>query len=181
MPQTSRQLPQTHPGQTSQPAQDSLNQLALRVQQIQLQQEELKNQTLQMRDNQQSQPRGNMAVPYEHRDSITPQPRPQFQQQEHLATIPRYTNQDNNRYRRQEGTFRPAPRSRSTGRPATPQYAPIRRTPNQYNQHAPEDTYTDDDEVEDIQRTDNLTETELKQLPVKMPRFGMGYSIIQLT
>ena len=32
----------------------------------------------------------------------------------------------------------------------------------------------DDDEVEDIQRTDNLTETELKQLPVKMPRFGFG-------
>ena len=28
--------------------------------------------------------------------------------------------------------------------------------------------------MEDIQRTDNLTETELNQLPVKMPRFGCG-------
>ena len=28
--------------------------------------------------------------------------------------------------------------------------------------------------MEDIQRTDSLTETELNQLPVKMPRFGLG-------
>ena len=38
----------------------------------------------------------------------------------------------------------------------------------------PEDTYTDEEDFDYMPRTDNLTETEIQQLPVKMPRFGFG-------
>ena len=38
----------------------------------------------------------------------------------------------------------------------------------------PEDTCTDEEELNCMSRTDNLTESEVQQLPVKMPRFGFG-------
>ena len=41
-------------------------------------------------------------------------------------------------------------------------------------QKEPEDTYTDEEELNCMFRTDNLTETEVQQLPVKIPRFGFG-------
>ena len=50
-----------------------------------------------------------------------------------------------------------------------------RRRPTEHVQPRSQVHSYSDDEEDDLQpRTDNLTETELQQLPVKMPRFGMG-------
>ena len=53
--------------QDTQPAADTINQLALRVQQIQLQQEQLRTQTLQMKQQQHGNPQESLATPYRDR------------------------------------------------------------------------------------------------------------------
>ena len=45
---------------------------------------------------------------------------------------------------------------------------------NYSHQREPADTYTDEEELNCMSRTDNMTESEVQQLPVRMPRFGFG-------
>ena len=67
------------------------------------------------------------------------------------------------------------PRTKGNSRPNTPSNLMRRRSHGEHLHHKlPEDTYSEDEEIDQVLRTDSLTETELQQLPVKMPRFGRG-------
>ena len=147
----------------------------MRVQYLQLQQEQMAQQNLQRTHHTPTVYKDNLATPYPAATGRnTPQPKQQFQQQNPRRSTA-YPEEDPRSFRRQETPQRSDPRQRSGNRPGTPSNLLRRRTPVDYLQHQPQqDTYTDDEEVEDIHRKDNLTETELNQLPVKMPRFGFG-------
>ena len=82
-----------------------------------------------------------------------------------------YPQDEKHKPKRAETPQRPRSAAR---RPINPNPSK-RRTPMDYSHHhEPEDTYTDKEELNCITRTDNMTESEVQQLPVRMPRFGFG-------
>ena len=142
----------------------------MQVQQLQLQQEQLKATSV-LRPNPSIYTQDNMATPYQQPAGSAPALQPQFQHQ-YTPRRPSAYPEEESRYSRRTEYHQ---RTKSNTRPGTPSNLMRRRSHGEHlHAKLPEDTFSEDEEIDQIIRTDNLTETELQQLPVKMPRFGIG-------
>ena len=175
------ETPQMHQQRTATPQPDpqcgnerpdpyrTISELTMQVQQLQLQQEQLKATSV-LRSNPSVHTQDNMATPFQQPAGSVPTLQQQFQQ--YTPRQPSAYPDEESRYSRRNEHHQ---RTKSNTRPGTPSNLIRRRSHGEHLRHKlPEDTFSEDEEIDQIIRSDNLTETELQQLPVKMPRFGIG-------